>query len=352
MYKILFVCSVNKSRSPAFEAYVKHFVKKRKMKSIKIDSAGTYEQLIRSFLKTGKTKANPTIRRMLSKEVIPEINRHRTKPISKKLVEGSSLILTASQKNKDTVLENFPRVRGKVFTIKEYVGMKGDITDAHYHKGGPVMYDKGTKKGTAKAYRKMLKEIRELAETTANRLAASRERDITIPQAEKLMRKCLKDRPLKTAHSLAVSRCAYQTARKIMRKHPQMRIELNQVRVLGLLHDIGQCSGNHTQHAFEAEKILMKMGLVRCAEGVVKHGDTHEIAGRLRLGRNLMPRSIEEKLMVYADSHFDKQELTGPGEKFRRLRKLVKEKYPEIAGETEAAIRRISGIIREIEGLL
>ena len=170
MYKILFVCSANKSRSPSLEAYVKHLAKKNKIKNIKVNSAGTYEQLIRSFLKTGKTKANPIIRRMLSKEGIHEINRHRTKSISRKLVEGSSLILTASQKNKDTVLENFPRVRGKVFTIKEYVGMKGDIVDAHYHPNGNIMYDKTTKKNTAEAYRKMLKEIRILAEMTYEKL--------------------------------------------------------------------------------------------------------------------------------------------------------------------------------------
>jgi len=351
-YKILIVCSVNKNRSAVFSAYLKHYAKARWIRGITIDSAGSQEAETKAINREWKTSAGSEVRRRLMEESMHEINSHRSKPLSGRLVKESGLILAVSESNKKAVARKYPESRGKVFTVKEFLGLKGDIEDAHYHKGGSVMYDKVTRKGTPEAYRKMLMEIRELAEMTLDRLAASSGRDITIPQAEKLMRECLKERPAKIAHSLAVSRFAYQTAKKIMRKHPEMKINLSQVRVLGLLHDIGQSRGNHTQHAFEAEKILMEMGLARCAESVVKHGDTHEIAGRLKMGRDLRPRSIEEKLMVYADSQFDKQEFTGLGEKFRRLRLLVGKKYPEIAGETERVIKRISGIIREIEGLL
>jgi protein-tyrosine-phosphatase len=174
--KVLIVCSVNKGRSPAFSAYLKHFIRKRGKANIKVDSAGTDKHIIKILQRTGKIGASCKVKAILSRGGVHEINSHMVKPITKSLVKESDIILTVSSKNKERILAGYPEAEGKTFTVKEFVGIKGslDIKDAHYHgkldASGGIMYDKTTRKGTVEAYRKMLKEIKVLAEMTAERL--------------------------------------------------------------------------------------------------------------------------------------------------------------------------------------
>jgi protein-tyrosine-phosphatase len=175
-FRVLVVCSVNKGRSPAFSAYLKHFVKQRGLGNIEVNSAGTNEAIIKMLRRSQQAGPSYKVKVILSREGVHEINSHKAKPITKSLVEKSNLILAVSSKNKEKILAVYPEARGKTFTIKEFVRIKGskNIKDAHYHRKldttGGVMYDKTTRKGTMKAYRKMLKEIRVLAKMAAERL--------------------------------------------------------------------------------------------------------------------------------------------------------------------------------------
>ena len=173
-----------------------------------------------------------------------------------------------------------------------------------------------------------------------------------VKEMEGLMKSYLKDVPDKIEHSLNVSEYAYQTAKKIMKNHPEIKIDLEKVKIIGLLHDIGQSRGNHMQHAFEGEKLLKKLGLNEYAEKIVKHGDTHELAQHMGINRDLRPKSLEEKILVYADSHFNKNKFMKPEEKFNFVLGKTEEKFPEILEETKNAIKRLSKIIKEIDLLV
>jgi len=177
------------------------------------------------------------------------------------------------------------------------------------------------------------------------------DKTIRIDEAEDIMRDLLKDKPEKIEHSLKVSDFAYRTALEIKKIHPELEINLDKLRIICLLHDIGQLNEDHIMHSFESRKLLERMGLEMYADSVVRHGDTHELAAHLGMGMDLRPRTIEEKIMVYADSHFKNAECVGPDEKFKRVRKVVKEKYPDIMELTESALKRIGEIIAEIDSL-
>jgi putative nucleotidyltransferase with HDIG domain len=176
---------------------------------------------------------------------------------------------------------------------------------------------------------------------------------LTVKEAEKLMRKYLKNKPHKIYHSIKVSKFAYQIAKKIKEKNPKLNINLKEVRVLGLLHDIGlSVSKKWRYHVFEGGKLLRKLGYSSYASKIEKHDPTHELARHFKIKGDFLPNLIEEKILVYADLHYKRNKFVGPEERFRIGMKDVKRKTPELLPLFIKYDKRRAKLIKEIEKLM
>lgn len=104
-------------------------------------------------------------------------------------------------------------------------------------------------------------------------------------------------------HCLTVERTALSIAKKIsLNRH---KIDLRLVSLGALLHDIGRAKTHGIEHGIEGGKILRKLGLgelVPFAECHLGSGIPAEEARKLGLpARDFVPKTLEEKVVAYAD---------------------------------------------------
>src|SRR3989344_2894412 len=171
---------------------------------------------------------------------------------------------------------------------------------------------------------------------------------LTITEAEKLIKKYLKERPNKIRHSILVSKFAYKIAKKIKNKHPELKIDLHEIRILGLLHDIGRgVSERWRYHSFEGGKLLRKLGYPEYASKIEKHDPTHEVAKFLKIKGDFIPKLLEEKILVYADSHYKDDKFVSPAERSKIGLASIREKSTELLEHVRGYKKRQSRIIKE-----
>ena len=121
--KILFVCTGNICRS----AMAHHYMQK-KLKDLDleneyiIDSAGTSAY-------TGDKSTNFAIEVMKKYDV--DLTYHRAKNIDEVPIKDIDVIICMTASHKNRVLNKYPEVKDKIYTLKEYVGEKQyiDIDD-------------------------------------------------------------------------------------------------------------------------------------------------------------------------------------------------------------------------------
>lgn len=176
---------------------------------------------------------------------------------------------------------------------------------------------------------------------------------LTVKEAEALMRKYLKEYLNKIYHSIKVSKLAYKVAKEINKKHPKLNIDLKEIRILGLLHDIGRgTSKGWIDHTFESGKLLRKLGYLEIASKIEKHDPSHELAGHLKIKGDFIPRLIEEKILIYADSHYKHNKPVTLTERIKIGKESIKRKYPELMPLFEKYNKRRLKIIKEIDRLM
>ena len=90
-------------------------------------------------------------------------------------------------------------------------------------------------------------------------------------------------------HSIAVADKAVEIAKRIQAAGHSVDIEV--VESGALLHDIGRVKSQGFRHALEGSKILRKYGL---PDSIIRIAETHSLD-------SLWPRTIEEKIVCYAD---------------------------------------------------
>jgi len=93
-------------------------------------------------------------------------------------------------------------------------------------------------------------------------------------------------------HSIAVSKKAVHIAEKLRQKGYNVNIEV--VKIAGLLHDIGKLKAKGITHGAETGKILREVG---CCEAIARTAELHNYPDT-----NLSDLHLEAKIIVYADA--------------------------------------------------
>lgn len=118
MKKVMFVCTGNICRS-AMAEYLLKKIAKDKGKQLEISSCGTYAS-------DGDMSTYDAIE-VLKDEYGIDMKKHRATNIINANIKNSDIILCATVNHKAFVLQMFPELKNKVYTIKEYSGETSNL---------------------------------------------------------------------------------------------------------------------------------------------------------------------------------------------------------------------------------
>ena len=145
--KLMFICTGNICRSAMAHVMLEEQTKKMN-KKIKIYSCGVYaEEGVRSTEQAIK----------VMKEYNIDLTRHRATHIRKSDIENMDLILCATTAHKNHVTSLYPKLKDRVYTMKEYAGYSKNDLDIK----DPWGYNLETYKRCAEEINECLKKIME-----------------------------------------------------------------------------------------------------------------------------------------------------------------------------------------------
>lgn len=131
-------------------------------------------------------------------------------------------------------------------------------------------------------------------------------RKLDFEKAKDLIEKtCGKDERC-VVRAEAVANFAYDLAKKVKDKK-KMNIDPERVRLAALLHDIGKKDGKYDEHPFIGARMLYDMGHPEIARIIETHGDAVEVAKLYRIKGSYHPKTVEQKIVTYADFRIDLQ---------------------------------------------
>ncbi|MCK4653558.1 MAG: Sua5/YciO/YrdC/YwlC family protein [Candidatus Cloacimonetes bacterium] len=118
--QILFICTANICRSPMAEFYLKTLIQKNKL-SFCVKSAG--------FLNGGRQISENSEKVLKENEI--DASKHISTQINEELILDSWLVLTMTIQHKLYLLDYFPNIENKVFTLSEFTGYQIDVDDPY-----------------------------------------------------------------------------------------------------------------------------------------------------------------------------------------------------------------------------
>ena len=112
--KIMFICTGNICRSAMAEWLLKEKAKEAGRKDIEVYSCGVYAE--DGDVSTYEAK------KVMQDEYGIDMSKHRATNIRNSKIKEMDVILCATTSHKIAVLDMYPELEGKVYTMKEYVG--------------------------------------------------------------------------------------------------------------------------------------------------------------------------------------------------------------------------------------
>jgi protein-tyrosine-phosphatase len=121
MPSVLFVCKANICRSPLAMALFRHRLEQQgELPGWRIESAGTWAMegeppALKSIMLLGRRGIN--------------LRSHRSRTVSRELLQSFDLILTMERGHKEALRAEFPEIASRTFLLTEMVGENRDIID-------------------------------------------------------------------------------------------------------------------------------------------------------------------------------------------------------------------------------
>lgn len=147
MKKIMFICTGNICRSAMAEWLMKKLVKDNNIEA-KIYSSGI-------FAEDGDIPTYNAIEAI--KEYGVDLREHRATNIRRSKIEDMDIILCATNSHKNNVINMYPNLKDKIYTIKEYAGFNESDLDIQ----DPFGYDIETYRFCASAINDCLEKIKD-----------------------------------------------------------------------------------------------------------------------------------------------------------------------------------------------
>ncbi len=129
--------------------------------------------------------------------------------------------------------------------------------------------------------------------------------------ATRILKKYVNDENV-LMHCISVAEIAEQIAEAI--NENGHRINVEKVKSAALLHDVGR-GIDHTEHERHSAEILQKEGFPELAEMVKTHGVRYERFGN----EEFLPKTIEQKIVSYADGRDNKGKIVSLQERYALL---------------------------------
>ena len=124
MQKIMFVCTGNICRSAMAEKLLKKKIDEKNLN----DKFSIYSSGISAC-----SDDRPTYEavKVMNDEYKVDLSDHRATPIIDSKIEEMDLVLCMTRAHKQILSSIYPNLKNKIFLIKEYVGLDGDVLDPY-----------------------------------------------------------------------------------------------------------------------------------------------------------------------------------------------------------------------------
>lgn len=116
--RLIFVCTGNTSRSPMAKAIYD-----------RMDEVKQLEVLSRGLVVLFQEPANPKTCAVLKNNNL-DLDGHSSTELTEEDITEDTIILTMSEKLRDSVKEKFPNAK-RVYAMKEFIGEEGDVIDPY-----------------------------------------------------------------------------------------------------------------------------------------------------------------------------------------------------------------------------